>query len=59
MAYRINPEECIGCGSCETLCPQKCIFKKEDQKFAINEEKCIECGSCRNICPVDAPEIVD
>lgn len=59
MAYRINADECISCGSCEASCPQKCISQGEDQKYVIDEANCIECGSCKGVCPVDAPKSPD
>ncbi|MGL5765357.1 MAG: 4Fe-4S binding protein, partial [Sarcina sp.] len=37
MAYRINKDECIGCGACEAVCPVTCISEVEDGKREINE----------------------
>lgn len=56
MAYKINKDECIGCGSCAANCPVSCISQVEDGKYEINADECIECGSCKGICPVDAPK---
>ena len=52
MAYRINKDECIGCGACEGVCPVTCISEVEDGKREINENECIDCGSCASVCPV-------
>ncbi len=52
MAYRIDKEECIGCGACETVCPVSCISELESGKRLIDESKCISCGACSDVCPV-------
>ena len=58
MAYKIT-EECISCGSCEAVCPNKAINEGESI-YVINADKCTECvGSfpsshCKEVCPVDA-----
>lgn len=52
MAYRINKDECIGCGACEAVCPVTCISEVEDGKREINENECIDCGSCASVCSV-------
>lgn len=55
MAYSINKDECIGCGTCEAECPVSAIAVDEDGKYRIDPELCIECGACAGVCPVDAP----
>lgn len=55
MAYSINKEICIGCGTCEAECPVGAISVDEDGKYCIDPEKCVECGACAGVCPVDAP----
>ena len=56
---KINQEECIGCGSCQAVCPdvfdlghdnKACLKNGKDQGEA--DEKCIE--DAIDICPVDA-----
>ena len=59
MAYKINADECIGCGSCEPVCPEGCIAQNNEGKYEINPSKCIECGSCKGVCPVGAPKSPD
>ena len=54
MAYRINADKCLGCGSCIPKCPVKAI-SLQDGVSVINEKECFECGSCVYTCPVDAP----
>lgn len=45
-------DECIGCGSCLSDCPQSCIELKE--KAVIRQENCLHCGNCAEVCPVGA-----
>ncbi len=55
MIYRINPDVCIGCGSCVEECIQETITL-EDDVAAIDEDNCIGCACCMDACPVDAIE---
>lgn len=55
MAYKIDKEKCIGCGTCESECPVSAISVDADGKYVIDEDACIECGACAGVCPVDAP----
>ncbi len=45
-------DSCIGCGTCETNCPQRCI--EEGTPFIINQNHCLHCGNCYEKCPVKA-----
>ena len=51
--YRIT-DACIGCGTCLSHCPQKCIVPGE--KYTIQPEHCLHCGACFENCPVGAVE---
>ena len=51
--YRIT-DACIGCGTCLSHCPQKCIVPGE--KYTIKPEHCLHCGACFENCPVGAVE---
>jgi len=55
MAFKINKDKCLGCGSCEGECPVGAISEK-DGKYVINADECLECGACESVCPVGAPE---
>lgn len=51
---KVNEEMCIGCGTCESLCPS--VFKIENGKSKVISEKCGECN-CEEVvssCPVNA-----
>ena len=47
-------DTCIGCGACQSMCPQRCI--EEGTPYRIEQEHCLHCGSCFETCPVGAIE---
>src|SRR3989304_1169697 len=57
-----EPEKCIGCGQCETICTWLCQptrpaaiqVDKESKKARVNLEKSIGCGYCFCHCPAKA-----
>lgn len=63
MKIKINQEECIGCGSCQAICPE--VFELDEQGKAIvkdsqsdqgkTNEECAKEGA--DICPVEAIQI--
>jgi ferredoxin len=59
MAYKILPEACNGCGSCEPECKSKAISHK-GKVYTINPAKCTECKGtydspmCAQLCTNDA-----
>jgi len=51
---------CITCGLCEGICPEKAIeLSKEGDKYEVIPVKCTYCEDCLNVCPVDAIETVE
>jgi ferredoxin len=51
---KVNEDLCIGCGTCESLCPK--VFKVEDGKSKVISSDCAECN-CQEVvdsCPVSA-----
>ena len=52
---RLNKLQCVGCRSCEQVCPQKCISLLPNYEGflypEINGSECIECGLCIKHCP--------
>jgi NADH-quinone oxidoreductase subunit I len=55
--HRINYETCIGCDSCNKICPTHAItmkklpFKKQNIVPEVNLSVCIFCGLCEEVCP--------
>ena len=51
---KVNHELCIGCGTCESMCPQ--VFKLVDGKSTVISEECGECNCQEAVdaCPVGA-----
>ena len=46
-------EKCISCGMCWSVCPEGCIFiRDEDDKFQSDYDYCKGCGICATVCPV-------
>lgn len=57
----LNLEKCIGCRSCERVCPASAVKmvavepeKGKKQAPLFNYQRCIFCGFCVDVCPVDA-----
>jgi len=49
----VNKETCIGCGSCEAVCPD--VFKMTDGKAEVKAQKKLPCvKEAIDTCPVDA-----
>lgn len=48
-------DQCIGCESCVSVCPQNCIIQGK-VPFVIEQEHCLHCGNCMTACPVGAVE---
>jgi len=51
---KVNEDLCIGCGTCEALCPN--VFKMENGKSKVISEECGDCDCQETIesCPVNA-----
>ena len=52
MAYKINPDVGVACGSCQSECPSGAI--KEGDVYSIDPDVCISCGACADACPMGA-----
>lgn len=44
-------DSCVGCGKCQTACPQRCI-DISTVPAVINQNHCLHCGRCAEVCPV-------
>lgn len=49
--FRITGD-CIGCGTCRKVCPQRAI--EEGKPYKIRQENCLHCGNCAEKCPAGA-----
>lgn len=49
----VDPELCIGCGSCTRICAHGAPVVT-DRKAFIDHDKCVGCGRCLAVCPKDA-----
>ena len=47
--------KCSACGSCENICPQKCITMHKNFDGSLymeyDTERCVHCGLCEKVCP--------
>jgi ferredoxin len=52
-------DDCINCGACEPVCPNKAI-RAGEALYVIDPERCTECvgfhdtEQCASVCPTDA-----
>jgi ferredoxin len=55
MTVKVDKEKCIGCGSCEAICPQG--FGLKDGKAYVKKQdaKCVK--QAEENCPVDAIKV--
>ena len=52
IAAEINPETCVGCMGCLSVCPYNAIsFNEKKQICEVNEILCKGCGNCAATCP--------
>jgi Na+-translocating ferredoxin:NAD+ oxidoreductase subunit B len=50
----IDPEACIGCGTCSDARCQVSAIEKDDDTYRIVPERCIGCGLCISTCPTES-----
>ena len=53
----IDEKECIGCGSCVEICPNKILYLDEGMCKVKDEKKCDKSKGCENVCPTGAIKI--
>lgn len=57
MPRLAEPNLCVGCSSCTSICPKHCIEMKRDlngfkNPILVHSVNCVECGMCESVCPV-------
>jgi electron transport complex protein RnfB len=53
----IDPDECVGCGTCIDRCQVKAIFER-DGVSVVDRDRCIGCGLCVTGCPDGVAKLV-
>lgn len=54
----VDPDICIGCTTCEKVCPSESIRVAANRKAVVNLETCTGCGNCESRCAVFAIRLV-
>ena len=49
-----NPDLCIGCGMCSTVCPHGVFVQNGPVAQLVHPQACMECGACQLNCPTNA-----
>jgi NAD-dependent dihydropyrimidine dehydrogenase PreA subunit len=52
-----DPELCINCGMCSTVCPHRVFSLDGNVAKLVNPQACMECGACQLNCPTKAIKV--
>jgi ferredoxin len=54
VTLRLDAEMCVGCGSCETVCPHAVFAVTDGRSTICDRDACMECGACALNCATGA-----
>ncbi len=58
IVARINPDSCVGCLACLSMCPYEAItYNREARVCEVNEVLCKGCGNCAATCPSHSAQL--
>ncbi|HJJ47992.1 MAG TPA: 4Fe-4S binding protein [Methanocorpusculum sp.] len=46
-----NPDECVDCGLCISICQKEVFSFDKDWKLCLDADRCVLCGRCAAFCP--------
>jgi formate hydrogenlyase subunit 6/NADH:ubiquinone oxidoreductase subunit I len=56
---RIDPERCVDCGICSSVCPSGALrFDTSAQRLRFESQRCLVCEQCIPSCPLEAISLV-
>jgi ferredoxin len=50
VTLRLDVDACVGCGSCETVCPHGVFAVEKGKARLVARDACMECGACALNC---------
>lgn len=59
ILIKMNPELCIGCGTCVDNCPNRVFQLVHGKSQAVNSKDCMACYLCETVCPGSGIKITE
>ena len=59
ILIKMNPELCIGCGTCVDNCPNRVFQLVHGKSQAVNSKDCMACYLCETVCPKSGIKITE